>query len=113
MRIVRSGSLRFPCSAALPTASRIEVVNLTALSSGKPVSEEEGARDWRRVVFEPAIKRLKPAIGQRDPLQAYCDVLEHKWLLSELAGRDVGLESAIAAYLEVGAPAPEPPSLLA
>jgi hypothetical protein len=34
-------------------------------------------------------------------------VLEHKWLLSEQAGRDVGLEAAIRSYLEIGAPAPE------
>jgi hypothetical protein len=36
-------------------------------------------------------------------------VLEHKWLLSERAGRDVGLKAAIEAYLAVGAPAPEIP----
>ncbi|MCU0505790.1 MAG: DUF4032 domain-containing protein, partial [Chloroflexi bacterium] len=41
------------------------------------------------------------------PLQAYCDLLEHKWLLSETAGKDVGLEVAVASYLAVGAPAPE------
>ena len=80
-------------------------------TSGDQIPEELGARRWRREVFEPAIARLKPAIGQRDPLQAYCDVLEHKWLLSEREGRDVGLERSIAAYLAVGAPAPEPPSL--
>jgi hypothetical protein len=34
-------------------------------------------------------------------------VLEHKWLLSERAKRDVGLEAAIKAYLAEGAPAPE------
>lgn len=58
----------------------------------------------------PALRRrrLRPVIGVRNPLRAYCDVLEHKWLLSERAGRDVGLERAIEAYLEVGAPAPEP-----
>jgi hypothetical protein len=52
-------------------------------------------------------------IGGRDPIQTYCDVLEHKWLLSERAGRDVGLETAMAAYLAEGAPAPEqaPPDL--
>ena len=77
------------------------------LSSGKRVSEEEGARRWRREVFEPTLARLRPAIGNRDPLQAYCDVLEHKWLLSEREARDVGLERAIDAYLAVGAPAPE------
>ena len=43
----------------------------------------------------------------RDIIQSYCDVLEHKWLLSEQAGRDVGLEAALESYLEIGAPAPE------
>ena len=42
-------------------------------------------------------------------IQAYCDVLEHKWLLSEAAGRDVGLEAAIQSYVKLGAPAPEDP----
>ena len=54
--------------------------------------------------------RISAVIGaERDPVQAYCDVLEHKWLLSEAAGRDVGLESAIASYVKLGAPAPEEP----
>ncbi len=34
-------------------------------------------------------------------------MLEEKWLLSEAAGRDVGLEAALDAYLSLGAPAPE------
>jgi len=79
------------------------------VSTGARVPEEEGARHWRYDVLEPALARLRPVIGGRDVLQAYCDVLEHKWLLSERAGRDVGLERAIAAYLDVGAPAPEAP----
>lgn len=80
------------------------------VSTGTRVPEEQGARQWRRDVLEPALARLRPVIGARDALQAYCDVLEHKWLLSERAGRDVGLDRAIAAYLDVGAPAPEAPS---
>jgi tRNA A-37 threonylcarbamoyl transferase component Bud32 len=69
-----------------------------------------GAR-WRREVFEPTVGRIRTAVGPgRDLVQAYCDVLEHKWLLSERAGTDVGLEAAIAAYLEAGAPAPERPA---
>jgi hypothetical protein len=40
-------------------------------------------------------------------VQAYCDVLEHKWLLSERERRDVGLDTAVASYLAAGAPAPE------
>jgi hypothetical protein len=31
------------------------------------------------------------------PIQAYCDLLEVRWLLSEQAGRDVGTNKALAA----------------
>lgn len=86
-----------------------EYVAWLCVETGGNVSEVDGARRWRREVFDPTVRRLKPAIGARDPLQAYCDVLEHKWLLSERAQRDVGLEAAIRAYLEEGAPAPEVP----
>jgi len=80
------------------------------LHSKRPIAEEAGARRWRREVFEPALRRLRPAIGARDPVQAYCDVLEHKWLLSERARHDVGLNAAMGAYLAEGAPAPELPA---
>lgn len=83
------------------------------LTSDPDISDAEGARRWRRDVLDRTLRRLAPAIGARDPIQAYCDVLEHKWLLSEAAGGDVGLEAAIDAYLAEGAPAPEvpPPTL--
>jgi hypothetical protein len=83
------------------------------LSRGRKITLEAGARRWRREVLDPALRRLRPAIAGRDPIQAYCDVLEHKWLLSEKAGKDVGLDAAIDAYLAEGAPAPElpPPDL--
>jgi Domain of unknown function (DUF4032)/Lipopolysaccharide kinase (Kdo/WaaP) family len=79
------------------------------LHSRRAVTEEAGARRWRRDVFEPTIRRLRRAVGHRDLIQAYCDVLEHKWLLSEQARRDVGLNAAIDAYLAGGAPSPELP----
>jgi hypothetical protein len=75
---------------------------------GSPVGEVEVADRWLSDVLEPSLRRLMPAIGPgRDPLQAYCDVLEEKWILSEAAGGDVGLAASMAAYLELGAPAPE------
>ncbi len=72
------------------------------------VSEQEAAERWLRDVLEPSLAALVPAIGEgRDSIQAYCDVLEQKWILSELAGQDVGLDAAMDAYLRLGAPAPE------
>ena len=76
----------------------------------RPMSELEGAERWLHDVLEPALASLVPVIGlQRDPLQAYCDVLEEKWILSEMAGGDVGLEAAKDAFIGLGAPAPEVP----
>ena len=75
---------------------------------GAPVDPSAVATRWLEQVFEPVVAVLTPIIGRgRDPIQAYCDVLEEKWLLSEAAGRDVGLEAALEAYLSLGAPAPE------
>jgi hypothetical protein len=80
----------------------------------RPIAEREGADRWLQEVFEPTLARLAGAIGpERDPVQAYCDVLEHKWLLSEKAGRDVGLAAALQSYLTMGAPAPEDPGTAA
>jgi hypothetical protein len=75
---------------------------------GGPMSDAEAADRWLHRVLEPSLATLVPAIGpRRDPIQAYCDVLEEKWFLSEEAGRDVGLEAAMDSYLRSGAPAPE------
>ncbi len=72
------------------------------------IERPEAARRWLEGVFRPTTARLAEAIGPgRDIIQAYCDVLEHKWLLSEQAGADIGLEAAVVSYLEIGAPAPE------
>jgi len=74
----------------------------------RAVTPEAAADRWLREVYRPTQARIAGAVGpERDLVQAYCDVLEHKWLLSERAGRDVGLEVAIGSYLAEGAPAPE------
>jgi hypothetical protein len=77
-------------------------------NESRSISDKEAAERWLTDVLEPSLRELAPAIGPgRDPLQAYCDVLEQKWILSELAGKDVGLAAAMDAYLGLGAPAPE------
>jgi hypothetical protein len=77
-------------------------------AEGGSVSPEAAADRWLREVYRPTQARIAGVVGpDRDLVQAYCDLLEHKWLLSERAGGDVGLEAAIESYLEAGAPAPE------
>ena len=77
-------------------------------SEGRSIPAEEVAGRWLRDVYRPTLARIAAAVGPaRDLVQAYCDVLEEKWLMSEREGRDVGLSRAIEAYLALGAPAPE------
>ena len=59
-------------------------------------------------MYRPTLAQITGLVGpDRDLVQAYCDVLEHKWLLSELEQGDVGLRAAIDSYVAEGAPAPE------
>jgi hypothetical protein len=74
----------------------------------RTVPPDEQADRWLREVYRPTQARIAREVGpDRDLVQAYCDVLEHKWLRSEKAGHDVGLDAAIESYLAAGAPAPE------
>jgi hypothetical protein len=76
--------------------------------AGRQVPPHEAAERWLREVYRPTLAKIAAPVGpDRDLVQAYCDVLEQKWYLSEAAGFDVGLELAIEAYLYLGAPAPE------
>jgi hypothetical protein len=65
---------------------------------GSDVDEATGAQLWLRNVFAPGVARAHEAVGGLgDPTQAYCDLLEVRWLLSEEAGTNVGDESALEA----------------
>jgi len=77
-------------------------------ADGAKLEPSAAAARWLRDVFEATTGQIRAAIGdERDLVQAYCDLLEHKWLLSERAGRDIGLGLALEGYLAAGAPAPE------
>jgi Domain of unknown function (DUF4032)/Lipopolysaccharide kinase (Kdo/WaaP) family len=80
-------------------------------SGGPPRTADPGrsrrhAERWREEVFEPTIARLVAARPSADPIQLYCDLLEHKWLLSEEAGADIGLARAIDSFVKILATAP-------
>ena len=72
--------------------------------------EREGARAvtatalagaWLYEVFEPAIAAIpKDLWGKREPAELYHELLEHRWFLSERAGKDVGRDEALRSYVE-------------
>lgn len=77
-------------------------------NEGRTIDPDTAADRWLREVYRPTLAKIADTVGpERDLVQAYCDVLEQKWYLSEAAGFDVGLELATEAYIHLGAPAPE------
>jgi hypothetical protein len=58
---------------------------------------------WRLEEFEPWIARLA-ADPTSDPVQGYCDLLHHRWLLSSRAERAVSTEDAYRDWEEQGRP---------
>jgi hypothetical protein len=50
--------------------------------------------------YEPVLCKLAPLVAASgDVPEFYCQVLEHKWYLSEREHHDVGLERALEDYL--------------
>jgi tRNA A-37 threonylcarbamoyl transferase component Bud32 len=71
----------------------------------RSLSETEAAERWLSEILRPTLARLAAlALPVTDLVQAYCDLLEVRWLLSEEAGRDVGDEVAIDALRRRRAP---------
>jgi hypothetical protein len=66
-----------------------------------PPSETAAVGRWLAEVFEPAIAAVpRELYGKRDAPQLYHELLEHRWYLSERAGREVSLQEAVADYVE-------------
>lgn len=69
------------------------------------VSCAMAALQWTDEVLRPGMRRAHEAVGGvGDPIQAYCDLLEVRWLLSEQAGHDVGDEAALEALARRSVP---------
>jgi hypothetical protein len=60
---------------------------------------------WLQNIYLPTVEKLNSGPGepgkQADPAEGYCQVLEHKWYLSERQGQDVGHSTAAADYLRM------------
>lgn len=69
-----------------------------AREAGHDVDESTAARLWVIEVLTPYERLAHDVVNRRGtPVQAYCDLLEVRWLLSEQAGQDVGTNKALAA----------------
>ena len=75
-----------------------------APGSGSLTSKELNAVRWRVGVFEPMLQRLRTIDGMADPVQAFCDLLYHRYALSQKAGHDVGTEAAFDDWVAAGRP---------
>jgi hypothetical protein len=77
-----------------------------AQQTGADVSAAFVAPRWVTEVLRPGSARAHQALaGVGDPIQAYCDLLEVRWLLSEQAKQDVGEDAALQALARRAAPA--------
>jgi Domain of unknown function (DUF4032)/Lipopolysaccharide kinase (Kdo/WaaP) family len=62
--------------------------------------EEMVAHDWLSRIYEPITHTVPRALaGKLEPAELFHEVLEHRWYMSEHAGRDVSTEDAIKDYV--------------
>jgi hypothetical protein len=56
---------------------------------------------WLENIYQPTVERLRSMIDEHtSSAELYCQLLEHKWYLSEQAHHDVGHQAALDDYLE-------------
>lgn len=73
--------------------------------AGHDVDLRTAAQLWLMEVATPMMHRAHEAIGRTgSPIQAYCDLLEVRWLRSEQEGHDVGTEAALQALARQAVP---------
>jgi hypothetical protein len=76
----------------------------------RPVSETVAAHRWLEEVYDPVVAAIPDGLRDRlSPPEVFHEILEHRWYLSEDAGRDVGTTAAARSYFDTVLPAvPEP-----
>jgi hypothetical protein len=84
----------------------LQAFGATLAAKGEKLGDREVGERWLREVVRPMLPLVHAALGERgDPIQAYCDLLEVRWILSERAGENVGDEAALMALASRETPA--------
>jgi len=69
-------------------------------TSNRNVPLDVASFHWLEHTYQPVVKLLTPLVDEyTTQAELYCQILEHKWYLSERAQRDVGHFSAAEDYL--------------
>jgi uncharacterized protein DUF4032/lipopolysaccharide kinase (Kdo/WaaP) family protein len=69
--------------------------------AGRPLPTSVVTARWLAEVFEPAMAAVPPELwGKREAAEVFHELLDHRWYLSQEAGRDVGLMPAVQSYVE-------------
>ncbi|BCY15251.1 DUF4032 domain-containing protein [Actinoplanes sp. L3-i22] len=62
--------------------------------------EQQAAHRWLTEVFEPVVRAVPANLRNKlEPQEIFSQIIQHKWLLSEQAGRDVGMGPTVQSYL--------------
>lgn len=62
--------------------------------------EQQAAHRWLTEVFEPVVRAVPAHLRRKmEPTELFVQVINHRWRLSEQAGRDVGLAPAVQSFL--------------
>jgi Domain of unknown function (DUF4032)/Lipopolysaccharide kinase (Kdo/WaaP) family len=68
---------------------------------GRPLPSSVITARWLEEVFESAIAAVPSELfGKREAAEIFHEILDHRWYLSQDAGRDVGLLPAVESYVE-------------
>jgi hypothetical protein len=66
----------------------------------EPISDAALAGRWLSEAFEPAVAAIPPELrGKRAPAEIFHELLDHRWYMSERAGKEVTMPEAIADYV--------------
>jgi hypothetical protein len=77
----------------------------------RKVPEAVAANRWLAEVYQPTMAAIPPHLRTRlDAAEIFHEIMEHRWFLSEAAGRDVG--TSVAAQDYIATVLPEVPTVL-